>query len=83
MVSNSAIQGGGIAASGLEAILRIKFGCSLLMKKNYAQLDGGGVALSSGAALFEVLKMCPDSCLPAMRGNDKCDPECSSVECDW
>jgi hypothetical protein len=80
---NFAAQGGGICASGQDAILTIDYGYQLLLVENRAESDGGGLSLEDGAILRTAEKNCDSACPLDWRGNGMCNKECMSSECDW
>ena len=81
--NNSALSGGGLGMVGQNGLLTIYIGHSVVIESNYALLDGGGIALKSGASLEAAVKACSPECLPNMIGNGRCDAQCNSIDCEW
>ena len=50
---------------------------------NVAGLNGGAVALLSGARISAHDEPCSSACLESSRGNGICNPECLTSACNW
>ena len=74
-------QGGGLMA--LSSV-QIHFGHRLMVSKNIAGTDGGGIALDGWAGVWVIDEGCPESaCNPAARGDGQCNLECLTRGCNW
>ena len=75
-------SGGGLMIESAAA--QVAFNHRLLIVRNFANLDGGGVMISDGGQLSVLDEECPLTvCDPALRGNGVCDLHCMSRACNW
>eukprot|EP00736_Rhodelphis_marinus_P012644 Rmarinus@m.14089 len=84
IVNNRAgFSGGGLLLQ--SALLTIVLGDTVVVDKNEAVNDGGGIAMIGSAIILE--RSADDetcvTCLPQSLGDGKCNPECLSRQCNW
>ncbi len=75
-------SGGGMMI--VSGSVQLSFNHRLIMTRNMASLDGGGIKISDGGVLTVLDEECPNSiCDAALRGNGVCDLQCMIRGCNW